>query len=418
MLVGRFARLVAVSRPYQSFVSCSGSRRPDSLAPAQFRSAASIMPDKRTIDDIEAAEPAPAADPAAKKPKPAAKKAVKKPPAKKAAGKKSGAAVKEEEEGGGAAAKAKPAAKRAKKAVEKPPTEPPKDALMTGAERASGPGVLAPYQGYDLAGAGWNIVSWNVNGIRAVTQKFEVFAALVERERPDIICLQETKIDAEKVKAFDSFLKDYKTFWSCCTTAKAYSGVGVLIREDLVKLCKVTTDPLPAAHSKEGRLLAVETPDFYLVATYVPNAGDGLKRLDYRVKEWDPSLRDYLTGLASKKGKGVIWAGDLNVAHTPIDLANPATNSKSAGFTPEERASFSETLAAGFTDTFRYFHPEEPWFYTYWGYRTKARPKNMGWRLDYFVVNNDFLPKVKASGILPWYDGSDHCPIQLLLKKE
>jgi exodeoxyribonuclease III len=247
------------------------------------------------------------------------------------------------------------------------------------------------------------IVSWNVNGLRSVLQKgFHDFVAAADA---DILCLQETRALPEQVELE---LEGYEVHWNPAEK-KGYSGTLVASR---VPLAGVRRGLGVAKHDKEGRVLAVELPDFHLLTVYTPNSQHGLARLDYRVREWDDDFRAHVSALAKKKP--VVFCGDLNVAHEEIDIANPRSNRRNAGFTDEERASFSRLLGAGFTDTFRLFC-KEGGHYTWWSNFGRAREKNVGWRIDYFVVSADLAPRVVSSSIHPEVRGSDHCPISLVL---
>ncbi|KAJ3669225.1 hypothetical protein LUZ60_011175 [Juncus effusus] len=257
-------------------------------------------------------------------------------------------------------------------------------------------------------------LSWNVNGLRALL-KSKNFSAieLAEREDFDVLCLQETKIqekDIEEVR--ESLIEGYKNnYWTCSLTKLGYSGTAIISR---IKPISVSYGLGVTDHDGEGRLLTVEFEGFYLLSSYVPNSGDGLKRLNYRVTEWDPSLSNYMKEL--EKSKPVILTGDLNCAHQEIDIYNPAGNKRSAGFTIEERQSFEKCyLNNGFIDTFRKQNPNVV-AYSYWGYRHGGRKTNKGWRLDYFLVSESLMGKVYDSYILPDIGGSDHCPVGLILK--
>ncbi|XP_074380555.1 DNA-(apurinic or apyrimidinic site) endonuclease, chloroplastic-like isoform X1 [Apium graveolens] len=257
------------------------------------------------------------------------------------------------------------------------------------------------------------IMSWNVNGIRALL-KLEGFSALqlAQREDFDVLCLQETKLQEKDVEAVKcSLLEGYKdSFWTCSVSKLGYSGTAIISR---IKPLSVRYGLGILDHDGEGRLVTVEFDTFYLLCGYVPNSGDGLKRLSYRVTEWDTSLSNYMKEL--EKAKPVILTGDLNCAHEEIDIFNPAGNKRSAGFTIEERQSFETNfLSKGFVDTFRNQHPGVVG-YTYWGYRHNGRKTNQGWRLDYFLVSESISDKVYDSYILPDVGGSDHCPIGLIL---
>ncbi len=249
------------------------------------------------------------------------------------------------------------------------------------------------------------LLSWNVNGIRATIGKG--FGEFVSMEKPDILCLQETKARPEQVQ-LPLELAGYHGFWDSAQKP-GYSGVAVFTKELPLDIrMGLGVDE----HDKEGRVLTLEYPDFFLVNVYTPNAQDGLRRLPYRLT-WDLAFRLHVAGLA--KSKPVIFCGDLNVAHQEIDIARPKDNRFSAGFSDEERASFGELLNAGFTDTFRHFHPEQRDAYSWWSFRGGARQRNVGWRIDYFGVSTPFMSRVKAAGILPHVMGSDHCPVGITL---
>ncbi|CAI0559565.1 unnamed protein product [Linum tenue] len=259
------------------------------------------------------------------------------------------------------------------------------------------------------------LMSWNVNGLRALL-KLEGFSALelAQREDFDILCLQETKLqdkDVESIK--QTLLEGYgSSSWTCSLTKLGYSGTAIISR---IKPLSVTYGLGIPDHDSEGRIVTAEFDSFYLICAYVPNSGDGLKRLSYRITQWDPSLSDYMKEL--EKTKPVILTGDLNCAHQEIDIFNPAGNRRSAGFTDEERQSFGRNfLDKGFVDTFRNQHPNAVG-YTYWGYRHGGRKTNKGWRLDYFLVSESLADKVHDSYIVPDVMGSDHCPIGLILRR-
>lgn len=248
------------------------------------------------------------------------------------------------------------------------------------------------------------IISWNVNGLRAVMNKG--FMDYLNQEDPDIICLQEIKL-SEGQLALD--LVNYYEYYNYAEK-KGYSGTAIFTK----------TEPLNVnygigieEHDKEGRVITAEYDDFFLVTCYTPNSKRGLLRLDYR-QEWEDDFRNYLLEL--NKTKPVVLCGDLNVAHKEIDLKNPKSNRKNAGFTDEERSKFQELLDAGFIDTFRYFYPDIPDMYTWWSYITKARDRNVGWRIDYFVVSKDFEDKLLDASIHMEQLGSDHCPVVLYTK--
>lgn len=245
------------------------------------------------------------------------------------------------------------------------------------------------------------LISWNVNGLRACMTKG--FMDAFESLNADIFCLQETKL-SEGQLALE--LPGYHQYWNYAEK-KGYSGTAIFTKEE----------PLSAAygigipeHDHEGRVITLEYEKFYFVTVYTPNSQDGLKRLNYRM-EWEKAFLAYLKKLEEKKP--VIFCGDLNVAHQEIDLKNPKTNRKNAGFTDEERARFSELLKEGFVDTFRYFYPEETGIYSWWSYRFHAREKNAGWRIDYFLVSEVLKDELKDAKIHTEIFGSDHCPVEL-----
>lgn len=250
------------------------------------------------------------------------------------------------------------------------------------------------------------IISWNVNGIRAIAQKD--FFKDIQKINPDILCLQETKAQADEVENVLSEMDQYHRYYNAAQR-KGYSGVAILTK---TKPISITNDMGIEAHDQEGRVQCAEFEDFYLVNVYVPNSGQGLVRLDYR-EEWDKDFQAYLKNL--EKSKPVILCGDLNVAHHAIDLKNDKSNyNKTAGYTQVEIDGMTRLLNSGFIDTFRHFYPEKVQ-YSYWSYRFKARERNTGWRLDYFIVSENFMEKINDSEILSDYYGSDHCPIQLQL---
>ena len=246
-------------------------------------------------------------------------------------------------------------------------------------------------------------VSWNVNGIRACVQKgfMESFAEL----DADIFCLQETKLQAGQIELD---LPGYHQYWNYAEK-KGYSGTAVFTKEEPIS---VFLGMDKAEHDTEGRLITLEFEKFYFVGCYTPNAQDGLKRIDYRMK-WEDDLRDYLSSLSANKP--VVYCGDLNVAHNEIDLKNPKSNRGNAGFSDEEREKFSQLLAAGFTDSFRHLYPDVEGAYSWWSYRFQARAKNAGWRIDYFVVSDYIKDKIIDSKIHPEIFGSDHCPVELVI---
>ena len=248
------------------------------------------------------------------------------------------------------------------------------------------------------------LVSWNVNGLRACLNKgFLDFCAFADA---DMICLQETKMRPEQAE-FD--LPGYHRFWNSADKA-GYSGTAIFTRQEPLN---VTYDFGIDEHRHEGRIITAEYEDFYLVCCYTPNSQDELKRLDYRMA-WEDDLREYLTELDAKKP--VIYCGDLNVAHQEIDIKNPKSNRRNAGFTDEERGKMTALLESGFADTFRRLHPDAAGRYSWWSYRFNARKNNAGWRIDYFIVSERLMERVKGADI--WHEvlGSDHCPVVLDLE--
>ncbi|GAB2210124.1 hypothetical protein Droror1_Dr00015382 [Drosera rotundifolia] len=258
------------------------------------------------------------------------------------------------------------------------------------------------------------LISWNVNGLKAV-RKFNGFSAkaFAQREDFDVLCLQETKLQEKDVESVKDLLEGYEySFFTCSNAKLGYSGTAIISR---LKPLSISYGLGISDHDSEGRLVTAEFDNFYLICSYVPNSGDGLKRLSYRVNEWDPSLSSHMKEL--EKSKPVILTGDLNCAHQEIDIYNPAGNKRTAGFTDKERKSFEDNyLSNGFVDTFRRQHPNVVG-YTYWGYRHGVRKTNKGWRLDYYLVSESLAEHVHDSYILPDISGSDHCPIGLILKQ-
>jgi len=250
------------------------------------------------------------------------------------------------------------------------------------------------------------LVSWNVNGIRAVLKKgaMDYLAAV----QADVICLQEIKAHPGDVQHI-AWPPGYEVWWNSADK-KGYSGTAVLTR---LKPKSVTNGLGTAVHDREGRVITAEFADFFLVNVYQPNSQRGLTRLDYRVKEWDPVFRAFLNKL-EKKGKPVVFCGDLNVAHTEIDLTNPKSNRRNAGFTEEERTNFSTLLDDGRVDTFREFE-KGPGHYSWWSQMMNCRARNIGWRVDYFVASEKLRPALKRAWISPEVRGSDHCPVGLEL---
>ena len=245
------------------------------------------------------------------------------------------------------------------------------------------------------------LVSWNVNGIRAVlTKGFEDFFKNVNA---DIFCIQETKCQEGQVELE---FEGYQSFWNSAEK-KGYSGTAIFTKiKPLSVKCGIGIEE----HDKEGRVITLEFKDFYMVNIYTPNSKRELERLDYR-QIWEDEIRKYLLKL--NKTKPVIMCGDLNVAHKEIDLKNPKTNTHNAGFTIEERNKMTELLNSGFIDTFRYLYPDKTDCYTWWSYMRKAREKNVGWRIDYFIVSDSIKDKIKEANIYQEIMGSDHCPIGL-----
>ncbi len=250
------------------------------------------------------------------------------------------------------------------------------------------------------------IISWNVNGIRAALNKG--MADFVATENPDILCLQETKAREEQVELPLEF-GSYKSFWNSADKP-GYSGTAIFTKEAPLAYDYGFGEE---EHDKEGRVITLEYPDFFLVNVYTVNAQDGLRRLPYRL-QWDTAFRLHLSRLALTKP--VIFCGDLNVAHNEIDLARPKANRKSPGFSDEERESFTELLESGFIDTFRHFYPDKTEAYSWWSYRGGARQRNVGWRIDYFGVSPTLIERVTDAAILPHILGSDHCPVEITLR--
>ena len=244
-------------------------------------------------------------------------------------------------------------------------------------------------------------ISWNVNGLRACYDKG--FADAFNRLEADFFCLQETKMQEGQL---DVQFEGYQSYWNYAEK-KGYSGTAIFSK---VKPLSVTYGLGIEEHDHEGRVITLELESYYLITVYTPNSQEELRRLDYRMK-WDDDFRAYLKKLEEKKP--VIVCGDLNVAHKEIDLKNPKTNRKNAGFTDEERAKFTTLLESGFTDTFRYFYPDQKDIYSWWSYRFKAREKNAGWRIDYFLASASLNEKLCSAKIHTEIFGSDHCPVEL-----
>ena len=244
------------------------------------------------------------------------------------------------------------------------------------------------------------LISWNVNGLRAVMNKN--FMEFFNEADADVFCLQETKLQEGQI---EMDLPGYHQYWNYADK-KGYSGTALFTKKEPLS---VTYGMGIDEHDHEGRVITLEFDDFYFITVYVPNSQDGLKRLDYRMK-WEDDFLGYLKEL--EKTKPVVFCGDLNVAHEEIDLKNPKTNRKNAGFTDEERSKMTALLDAGFTDTFRYFYPEQV-TYSWWSYRFKAREKNAGWRIDYFICSDALRDRLKDAKIHTEVMGSDHCPVEL-----
>ncbi|MFZ5973224.1 MAG: exodeoxyribonuclease III [Bacteroidota bacterium] len=253
-----------------------------------------------------------------------------------------------------------------------------------------------------------HLVNWNVNGIRSIVKKD--FIKDVREMNPDVLCLQETKGGEEDVFSALEVFSEYKVFVNASKARKGYSGTAILTKQEPLG---VTYDMALEEFDQEGRVITAECLNFFLVTVYTPNAGEGLSRLDFREK-WDVAFNEYVNWL--QKRKPVVICGDLNVAHRDIDIARPKENyNKSAGYTQREIDGFQRLLDTGFVDTFRHFHPTEV-KYTYWNFVTNGRAKNVGWRIDYFLVSQKLLPAVKEALVYNEYHGSDHCPVGLKLE--
>lgn len=262
-------------------------------------------------------------------------------------------------------------------------------------------------RGYDDGGKGvklMKLISWNVNGLRAVMGKN--FMEFFNEIDADIFCLQETKLQEGQI---EMDLPGYHQYWNYAEK-KGYSGTAIFSKKEALSVkYGIGIDE----HDHEGRVITVEYDDFYFVTVYTPNSQEGLKRLDYRM-QWEDDFLAYLKRL--EETKPVIFAGDLNVAHKEIDLKNPKTNRKNAGFTDEERAKMDKVIESGFIDTFRHFYPDQEQIYSWWSYRFKAREKNAGWRIDYFMASDSLKDRLLDAKIHTDVFGSDHCPVELLLK--
>ncbi len=246
-------------------------------------------------------------------------------------------------------------------------------------------------------------ISWNVNGLRACFKKG--FPEVVQSLDADFFCLQESKMQAGQL---DAELEGYRSYWNYAEK-KGYSGTGIYSRHEPLG---VSYGLGIAEHDQEGRVITLEFADFYLLTVYVPNSQDELRRLDYRMT-WEDAFREYVVGLDARKP--VVICGDMNVAHNEIDLKNPKTNRRNAGFTDEERGKMSELLGSGFVDTFRHLHPDAVGAYSWWSYRGGARARNAGWRIDYFIVSERLSEQIEGASIHADIMGSDHCPVELVL---
>ena len=247
------------------------------------------------------------------------------------------------------------------------------------------------------------LISWNVNGIRACAGKG--FLDFFRQADADVFCLQETKLQAGQLELD---LPGYYQYWNYAEK-KGYSGTALFTRQEPLSVTYGIGIP---DHDREGRVITAEFPEYYVVTCYTPNSQNELARLDYRM-EWEDAWLGYLKGLEERKP--VIFCGDLNVAHQEIDLKNPKTNRKNAGFTDQEREKFTRLLEAGFVDTYRYFYPDQEGVYSWWSYRFKAREKNAGWRIDYFCVSEVLKSRLESAAIHTEITGSDHCPVELVI---
>ena len=250
------------------------------------------------------------------------------------------------------------------------------------------------------------LVSWNVNGLRACMGKG--FSDFLEREAPEVICLQETKMQKEQA---DFDFPGYYEYWNSAVNRKGYSGTAIFSRKEPLE---VTWGMGLPEFDEEGRVISARYQDFTLVTVYTPNSQRDLVRIDYRMA-FEDAFREYLARL--REQQPVIVCGDMNVAHRPIDLKNAKSNVGNAGFSYEERGKFSELLASGFVDTFRHFYPDLEGAYSWWSYMFNARKNNAGWRIDYFLADERLIPRLEDSRILSEVEGSDHCPVELVLKE-
>ncbi|MEK7606424.1 MAG: exodeoxyribonuclease III [Patescibacteria group bacterium] len=250
------------------------------------------------------------------------------------------------------------------------------------------------------------IVSWNINGLRSLHK--QGYWKWFETEKPDILCLQEIKAESAQLAPEVAMPLGYFPFFNSSRGRKGYSGVAMYTKK---KPLEVHYDILENGLDEEGRLIEAVFEDFVLINGYFPNGGQGPERLEYKLRFYDAFLK-HVNSLV-KQGKSVIFCGDINTAHEEIDLARPKENEKNTGFLPEERAWLDEVIAAGFVDTFRHFYPNKTGVYTYWDQKSRARDRNVGWRIDYFFVSPDLVPKLKKAEILPLVFGSDHCPLEI-----
>jgi len=248
------------------------------------------------------------------------------------------------------------------------------------------------------------LISWNVNGLRACVKKG--FEEYFKEADADIFCIQESKLQEGQI---DLYLEGYKAYWNYAEK-KGYSGTAVFTKEEPIN---VKIGMGIQEHDTEGRVITLEFQEFYLVNVYTPNSKQGLERIDYRMV-WEDVFRDYLKSL--EENKPVIVCGDLNVAHNEIDLKNPKSNRKNAGFSDEERSKIGQLLDAGFIDTYRYLYPDKEDAYSWWSYRFNARANNAGWRIDYFLISESLKDKLKDSKIHMEVIGSDHCPVELMIE--
>ncbi len=249
-------------------------------------------------------------------------------------------------------------------------------------------------------------ISWNVNGLRACVGK-GTFYEFLQNENPDALCLQETKLQEGQI---EMDLPGYHQYWNYAEK-KGYSGTAVFVKEEPLSVSYGLGIP---EHDHEGRVITLEYPEYYLITEYVPNSKQELERLDYRMT-WEDAFLSYVKELEKKKP--VIFCGDLNVAHQEIDLKNPSSNHHNAGFTDEERGKMTALLSSGFTDTWRHFHPDTAGVYSWWSYRFRAREKNAGWRIDYFIVSDVLAPQLQDAMIYTDVFGSDHCPVGIVINQ-